>query len=321
LRVECSTSTKKCCADQSFQKNDDPTHYLAIGVVGHLSIPQQLPLDCAESTTFPFWFTMGADGGSIPQRTEMVQTRKKDEVVDKVVVRRARWFSCALTGAPLRAPVMCCSLGLLYNKEAVLNALLHKTVPQELGHLRGLSDVFEAKFSHNPAYQRDQNAPVDPDPVSPWVCAVTGREMGINHERFVCNTLCGCVFSLEMARHAPDEKACFHCGGALGELVEINQSDEQMRAQRERLEVLPRKSKKAKKAKKEKKASSAKRDRIGGDAEVGASKKGKEERMIDLAAQKAADRIHSSEVVNSLFSKDKPLDKLSARDIFMFVSK
>ena len=37
---------------------------------------------------------------------------------------QARWSTCALTGEALRAPVVAYDLGLLYNKESVLEHLL-----------------------------------------------------------------------------------------------------------------------------------------------------------------------------------------------------
>ncbi len=228
--------------------------------------------------------------------------------MDKTERRLARWFSCALTGAPLVAPVVCCRGGLLYNKEAVLQALLHKTIPAELSHIRGLGDVFTVNFTSNPEYRLPATAPVNPDPVSPWVCAVSNREMGKSHDRFVANPACGCVFSVDLPQQSPAEVACFKCGGSMTErLVEINPSDELWHELKAALDAAPRKSRKAKKDKKDKKSKGSKRaDSDGGD--VRARKRGKvdaksvEAKLSEAAAHKAQQRITSSHAVSSLFS-------------------
>lgn len=40
---------------------------------------------------------MGNDGGSIPDRRDLVKTRPKAEQADKANQVRARWFFCALS--------------------------------------------------------------------------------------------------------------------------------------------------------------------------------------------------------------------------------
>eukprot|EP00443_Scrippsiella_acuminata_P035064 CAMPEP_0115367038 /NCGR_PEP_ID=MMETSP0270-20121206/105114_1 /TAXON_ID=71861 /ORGANISM="Scrippsiella trochoidea, Strain CCMP3099" /LENGTH=46 /DNA_ID= /DNA_START= /DNA_END= /DNA_ORIENTATION= len=43
---------------------------------------------------------------------------------------------CWLSQETLRDPVVACRLGNLYNKEALIGALLNKSVPQEVAHVR-----------------------------------------------------------------------------------------------------------------------------------------------------------------------------------------
>lgn len=40
---------------------------------------------------------MGNDGGSIPDRRDLVRTKRKAEQADKANQTRARWFFCALS--------------------------------------------------------------------------------------------------------------------------------------------------------------------------------------------------------------------------------
>lgn len=68
---------------------------------------------------------MGADGGSIPTRRELVKTKSsRTEKADQNVQTYTHWYLCALSRAPLQIPVVSCMLGRLYNKDAVLRFLL-----------------------------------------------------------------------------------------------------------------------------------------------------------------------------------------------------
>jgi len=59
---------------------------------------------------------MGNDGGSISKRSEVVKTKKKKVRIDKHIFAQARKL-CSLTKEPLRAPLVVCKRGLIYNKE------------------------------------------------------------------------------------------------------------------------------------------------------------------------------------------------------------
>lgn len=54
---------------------------------------------------------MGADGGTIPKRCELVRNKKKKEKVDKNVEAATKWRTCQLTQLPLREPIVACRLG------------------------------------------------------------------------------------------------------------------------------------------------------------------------------------------------------------------
>lgn len=45
---------------------------------------------------------MGADGGTIPKRCELVKAKKKVEKVDKATKNATKWKNCQLTQAPLK---------------------------------------------------------------------------------------------------------------------------------------------------------------------------------------------------------------------------
>lgn len=54
---------------------------------------------------------MGADGGTIPKRCELVKSKKKKEKIDKNVANAARWRICRLSQEPLKRPIVACPLG------------------------------------------------------------------------------------------------------------------------------------------------------------------------------------------------------------------
>lgn len=54
---------------------------------------------------------------------------------------------CYISQQPLRDPVVACRLGNLYNKEAVINALLNKAMPKSLPHIKALKDVKVCQLS------------------------------------------------------------------------------------------------------------------------------------------------------------------------------
>ncbi len=158
---------------------------------------------------------MGLDGGSIPLRIELCKAKQKEEVADKAATRQNRFFTCAVSGLPLCAPVVVCATGRLYSYEQLLLCLTAKPrrqLPPELAHLRSKRDVFSAKFARNPAYDRPPSDPVDPDPVSPWICPVTAKEIGKTPERFVAARECGCVVAHSLLAMAPNSNSCFNCG-------------------------------------------------------------------------------------------------------------
>ena len=108
---------------------------------------------------------MGADGGTIPTRCELVKTRQKPEQKDKDSVRIYKWQYCNLTQQPLVRPIVACELGKLYNKEAIIEKLLeNKSGAQESGdklipdasteHIKSLKDVKELQLTENPAFDK-----------------------------------------------------------------------------------------------------------------------------------------------------------------------
>ena len=252
----------------------------------------------------------------------MVKVKKRDAKADKTELRRHRFFNCALSGAPLCAPIVACRTGRLFNYEAVLGALLaRRELPAELRHVQSAGDVFSVKFAPNPSYAHPPQTPVKiENDVSPWVCPVTGKSIGISPERFVANVSCGCVVAHDLVIHAPDATACHNCGAPSDEsqIVELIVDDERMDELQQQLLQAQAEKKEKKRAKKK-----AKRN---GDDEPGNAKKEKKARKERVEApsisQKAAEKAAASTSrVSSLFRDESSANKLDNSKLFMRVGK
>jgi len=140
---------------------------------------------------------MGNDGGSIPDRRDLVRNKPKAEQADKANQTRARWFFCALSKRKLQEPVVSCALGKLYNKDAIIEYLLDKAAYGDgekiCGHIRSLKDVKTLKLTPNPA-PSSTDPSVDSLERPQFVCPLTLKEMN-GVQPFVYISTCGCVFS------------------------------------------------------------------------------------------------------------------------------
>lgn len=165
---------------------------------------------------------MGNDGGTIPSRSEILNFNggKIDDpkARNASVKQLARWKTigrlthCHLTGQKLVSPIVSDCMGNLYNKEAILEALLDKKPPE---HVRSLKDVVDLKIELD----------VDQGVI---VCPVSGKydlqNCSSDRLRFCYLVPCGCV----MNRSALDEllkgSKCPVCGTTvnISDVIDIN---------------------------------------------------------------------------------------------------
>ncbi|KIJ45047.1 hypothetical protein M422DRAFT_29903 [Sphaerobolus stellatus SS14] len=208
---------------------------------------------------------MGNDGGSIPDRRDLVRTKKKAEQADKHNQLIARWFFCALSKRPLQEPIVSCALGKLYNKDAIIEYLLDKSAYGDgediCGHIRSLKDVKTLKLTPNPS-QVPEGA--DAETHARFICPLTLKEMS-GGVPFLYLATCGCVFSQaglrSIATSSPkddDEKdICPQCSTKFTrakDLIALNPDPEEQTRLRNELEARraveaaskPKKSKKRK---------------------------------------------------------------------------
>jgi hypothetical protein len=138
---------------------------------------------------------MGNDGGSIPDRRDLVKNKPKAEQADKNNQTIAAWFFCALSKSPLQQPVVSCALGKLYHKDALLEYLLDKSAygdgAEICGHIKSLKDVKTLRLTPNPIFDPSTDETFKHPP---FTCPLTLKEMS-GAIPFVYITTCGCVFS------------------------------------------------------------------------------------------------------------------------------
>ncbi|XP_013392986.1 protein RTF2 homolog [Lingula anatina] len=199
---------------------------------------------------------MGCDGGTIPRRDELVRMKKKPEQKDKDMATAAKWQHCALTQEKLRAPIVACELGRLYNKEAVIEFLLDKSKFEGASssqHIKGLKDVRELKLTENPAFTKEVaekgNAYIDMQ-LSKYICPVVGLEMNGRYN-FCFPWSCGCVVSERAMKEVKSEN-CHKCGKPFksDDVVVLNGNEEEVEQMKKNMEHRRLQAKLEKKAKK-----------------------------------------------------------------------
>ncbi|CAG9466777.1 unnamed protein product [Pedinophyceae sp. YPF-701] len=204
----------------------------------------------------------GGDGGTTGAESRssylaMYKNKKVGET-DKNEERIARWTRCQLSHEELSEPVVCDDIGSLYNKDAVIRALLAKAVPPHLAHL-SLKTIFDVKLTRGGAARGDGarvqgEAGAAEAGRSPFVCPVSGVEMN-GRVRFVAERGSGVVVSERALKQEGLSGIVEELVGgrkvADCEWVPINGSAEEVRALKEAmaLRVAAAKKKKSKKGK------------------------------------------------------------------------
>lgn len=149
----------------------------------HPSVPilEQIEARGIEDTCFdilPVVRGGGGDGGSTGAEDRAaylaMYAGKKPDKVDPAEQRLALYTTCRLSGEPLRPPCVCDDLGSLYNKDAVLMALISKAIPKSLVHLTSRKSV------HDVVLYPAEGA----DPRVRFGCPITGLSMSGRY-RFV----------------------------------------------------------------------------------------------------------------------------------------
>ncbi|KAF8776011.1 hypothetical protein HU200_003974 [Digitaria exilis] len=133
----------------------------------------------------------GGDGGATGAESRdcylSMYLAKKPDKADPNEARLSRFTCCALSGEPLAAPAVADRLGNLYNKEALVEALLHKRLPKELAHIRGLRDMIPIHLDPRPDAEGEEVR---------FQCPITGLEFNGKYQ-FLALRGCGHVLSVK----------------------------------------------------------------------------------------------------------------------------
>jgi len=184
---------------------------------------------------------MGCDGGSIPRREELCKMKEKPKKADPNELERIKWTSCALSKEQLKPPIVCCQLGGLFNKEALVKALLDKSLPREFKYIRSLKDVLPVNFAPNPNFNsKSEKMSADLSDLgsdSPFICPITGIIVGGKNSKFCVLKTCACVLSEKALKECPSE-TCLVCTKHFtqDDIFELNPEEDQIKLLKESLE-------------------------------------------------------------------------------------
>ncbi|KAJ3353790.1 hypothetical protein GGF32_002857 [Allomyces javanicus] len=209
---------------------------------------------------------MGADGGSIPKRDELVKTKAKAERHDPALFLAVSWFFCALSKEPLQEPIVSCGLGKLYNRVAVLQYLLDKShygdAEAICGHITSLKDVTTlhltpiadtaSNSAPNTAVKATMALANDANLTPRFVCPISGREM-TGKIRFVYLAPCGHVLAEQALREVQSGSTCLVCSTSYDpttDIVPLNPRPDEIDALRANMAARKARSKSGKKDKK-----------------------------------------------------------------------
>lgn len=178
----------------------------------------------------------GGDGGATGAESrdcylKMYAERKPDKV-DPNEQKLSKSANCALSNEPLREPCVIDRLGNVFNKEALVEALLGKKLPKEFGYIKGLKDMINVKFSRVPgAVESDKNAGTG----TRFQCPITGLEFNGKY-RFLALRNCGHVLSAKALKEVKSS-ACLVCHEEFQESdkIMINGSEDEVAVLRERM--------------------------------------------------------------------------------------
>ncbi|CAI0427438.1 unnamed protein product [Linum tenue] len=173
----------------------------------------------------------GGDGGATGAESRdcylKMYAEKKPDKIDPNEQRLSKWVNCALSYETLRQPCVMDRLGNVFNKEALVEALIGKKLPKAFNHIRGLKDMIDVKLEPIPGGESN-NA---------WFqCPITGLEFNGTYKFFALRK-CGHVLSAKALKEVKS-KACLVCYREFDECdkVVINGSEEEVDALRERME-------------------------------------------------------------------------------------
>ncbi|KAF8102544.1 hypothetical protein N665_0198s0244 [Sinapis alba] len=178
----------------------------------------------------------GGDGGATGAESRdcylKMYAEKKPDKVDPNEQRLSKWLNCALSNEPLAEPCVVDRLGNLFNKEALVNALLSKKLPKQFSYIKGLKDMVNIKLTHVAGADG-----LSGDTTSAqFQCPVSGLEFNGKYKFFALRG-CGHVMSAKALKEVKSS-SCLVCHADVkdSDRIVINGSEEEVSLLREKME-------------------------------------------------------------------------------------
>ncbi|PKA52563.1 hypothetical protein AXF42_Ash001543 [Apostasia shenzhenica] len=253
----------------------------------------------------------GGDGGATGAESRdcylNMYAVKKPDKVDPNETRLSRWTTCALSSEPLAPPCVIDRLGNIFNKESLVEALIHKRLPKAFSHIRGLRDMISIHLSLIPDADGSEMR---------FQCPIAGLQFNGKYG-FVAIKGCGHVLSVKSLKEVKSS-ACLVCHKEFSEMdkVVINGSPEEVAALRDRMEEERGRLKEKKEKKPVSCLSGSKHasDEKAGSLENGMKNgSGKRFKAIDIAPVNANKEVYASIFTSS--KKERFKETFSCRSL------
>lgn len=179
----------------------------------------------------------GGDGGATGAESRdcylNMYAEKKPDKVDPNEQRLSKWLNCALSNEPLKEPCVVDWLGNVFNKEALVEALLGKKIPKAFGHIKGLKDMITIELSMILGVESDGDLRYG----ARFQCPISGLEFNGKYKFFALKK-CGHVLSAKALKEVKSS-SCLVCHAEFTETdkIVINGNDEEVLVLRERMEA------------------------------------------------------------------------------------
>ncbi|KAF5772804.1 putative Ubiquitin-like domain, replication termination factor 2, Ubiquitin-like domain superfamily [Helianthus annuus] len=239
----------------------------------------------------------GGDGGATGAESRdcylNMYADKKPDKVDPNEQRLSKWLNCALSNEPLKRPIVVDYLGNVFNKQALVEALLKKNVPKAFGYIKGLKDMISVELESIPGTE-------GADSDVKFQCPVTGLEFNGKYKFYALKS-CGHVLSAKALKEIKSS-SCHVCRKEFAEAdkIVINGNEEEVIALREKMEIEKLKVRE-KKAKVKKVKNANGNENAGGDGDSGVCEDVVRvigsKREIDVKAAKVSGKIETNEKV------------------------
>ncbi|EOA14348.1 hypothetical protein CARUB_v10027528mg [Capsella rubella] len=187
-------------------------------------------------TLFPRFRGGGGDGGATGAESRdcylNMYAEKKPDKVDPNEQRLSKWLNCALSNEPLAEPCVIDLLGNLFNKEALVHALLSKRLPKQFSYIKGLKDMVNIKLT--PVAGSDGSS--QDTTSAQFQCPVSGLEFNGKYKFFALRG-CGHVMSSKALKEVKSS-SCLVCHAEVkdSDKIVINGTDEEVGLLRERMD-------------------------------------------------------------------------------------